>query len=97
MIGEFGTYITPDTTIGPNFCTITEIEFPSIEKDGKFYTLDLSTIVETRSYKKAFVEENLIECLTYDYLIQGLCHAERWIVLNNPKYDYLYKEQKITL
>ena len=76
--------------------TIT-IEFPSAVKDGEFYTLELYRKVETRTYKKIFTIPALAYDLANGQISTGCCFAEMWIIRNNPKYDYLYKEEKITL
>jgi hypothetical protein len=70
-----------------------KIEFPSIIKDEIFYTLDLSKIVEHPTYIKYFIKNELSSILTYNKIKKEyLCHAELWIMKNNPKYDYLWKK-----
>jgi hypothetical protein len=72
-----------------------EIEFPSILKDGNYYTLDLTRIVERPVYVKCFIKNELSHALTYNETSKEyLCHAELWIMRNNPKYDHLWKKEK---
>lgn len=77
-----------------NFIQTIEIEFPSIQKDGKFYTLDLSKIVKGETYTKVFIKSELAYALVNNMpkSIEYLSFPELWIIQNNPKYDYLYKE-----
>lgn len=79
------------------FIKTIEVEFPTIIDNGKFYTLDLSNIVPTKTYKKCFTEEILELMLKYGTDLHKICFAELWIIKNNPKYNYLYKEQKIAI
>lgn len=77
-----------------NYMEVIEIEFPSISFEGKFYSLDLKTEVSTRTYKKCFVKDYLCEAIVYDNHIKEMCWVERWFIKNNPKYDYIWKEEK---
>jgi hypothetical protein len=71
-----------------------EIEFPSILKDGNYYTLDLIKIVQTPTYMMHFIKNDLSRLLTYnEFRSEYLCQAELWIIRNNPKYDYLWKQE----
>ena len=74
-----------------------EVEFPGVLKDGKYYSLDLTRIIETPTYKKIFVKPDLSYLLIYGNRIKDLCPAEIWIIRNLPKYDYLWKKETITL
>lgn len=74
-----------------------DIEFPSIVHNGKLYDLNLSREVDTVTYKKIFVEDFISRCLTFNTFDENICAAELWIIKNNPKYDYLWKKESITL
>jgi hypothetical protein len=69
-------------------------EFPSVEKDGKFYTLDLTKEVNNRIYAKTFLKDDISRVLSYNTIERYMCFAEIWIIKQNPKYNYLWKENK---
>lgn len=69
-----------------------EIEFPSILLNDEYYTLDLTSRVQTVTYKKIFIEEDLARDLYYGEGSPNLSRPELWIVRNNHKYDYLIKK-----
>ena len=96
MVDKFSLHNTQEK-VSYNLCEIIEFEFPSIVKDGELFSLDLCTIIKNTTYKKCFVKDHLIYNLTFNTFNEELCAAELWIIRNNPKYDYLYKEEKITL
>lgn len=77
-----------------DFFRTIDIEFPSIQKDGKYYSLDLSREVDTPTYKKIFFEDGLRRALMYDEPVEGLCNVERWIIYHNSKYDHLWKQEQ---
>jgi hypothetical protein len=77
---------------------VVEVEFPSVRLDrGDWLTLDLKTKVLTPTYKKVFVQDSISYDLQTGQVSNDCCYAEMWIIKNNPKYDYLHKEEKLTL